>query len=469
MSHRIVIVGAGISGLSLAYRLQQRLPGATITLLEQGDRPGGAAWTLRENGFLVETGPNGFLDSKRFTLELARELGLGSQLVQATEAAAKNRYLFLGHGLQPLPGGFAAFISTDLLSWRGKLSLLWERFRGKRTQAGDESIDAFARRRAGNEAADVFADALVTGIYAGDPKLLSLPACFPRLADLENTYGSVIKGFAREAKKRRADAKARGVPYEKPGKMWSFPGGLRVLVEALTANLRRPPAFGVTVRAIRKTGDAKKPVWRVEAEGHDGWDADAAVLTCPAHQQTGMLADIDDELSRSIGAIPYNRVAVVALGFRRADVPMPLDGFGFIAPQNTHRDLLGVQWCSSIYPDRAPDNFVLFRAMCGGWNRADIVAWDESRLLDALRGELRLAMNVTAAPIFHKIIRWDKAIPQYHVGHLERVAALEARLQKHPGLWLGGNAYRGVALNDCTEQGAILAERIHHYLSEAQG
>lgn len=470
---RIVIVGAGISGLSVAYRLQERLPDASITVLEQGDRPGGTAWTLRDAGFQVEIGPNGFLDTKPTTLELCRDVGLGSQLVEATEAAAKNRYLFFGDRLKALPGGFGSFLSTDLLSWRGKLSLLWERFRKKRTDSGDESIDAFARRRAGNEAADVFADALVTGIYAGDPKRLSLPACFPRMAELERDYGSVIKGFTKTAKQRRTEAKAKGVAYERPGKMRSLQGGLRVLVETLAARLKEPPRFGVNVRAIRFAGHAgdgsetpslARPAnWLVHAEGHT-WDADAIVLTCPAPQQRDIVADLDPELAQEIAAIPYNRVAVVALGYRQADVPMALDGFGFIAPENTRRDLLGVQWCSSIYPGRAPDGCVLLRAMCGGWQRPEIVDWDDARLLPALRAELRLAMQINAEPIFHKIIRWDRAIPQYHLGHLDRVARIDRRVARHPGLWLGGNAYRGVALNDCTEQGKIIAEKMVAHL-----
>ncbi len=473
---RIVIVGAGISGLSVAYRLQERLPDASITVLEKGDRPGGTAWTLRDAGFQVEIGPNGFLDTKPTTLDLCRDVGLGSQLVEATEAAAKNRYLFLGDGLKALPGGFGSFLSTDLLSWHGKLSLLWERFRRKRTDSADESIDAFARRRAGHEAADVFADALVTGIYAGDPKLLSLPACFPRMAELERAYGSVIKGFAKSAKLRRAEAKAKGIPYERGGKMRSFHGGLRVLVEAIVSKLKQPPLYGVNIRTILPSSAGRgaggegvahaKTSWRLRTDTDDFFDADAVVLTCPAHQQALIAAELDGDLSKEIADIQYNRVAVVALGYRQADVPMALDGFGFIAPENTRRDLLGVQWCSSIYPGRAPDGCVLLRAMCGGWQRPEIVDWDDARLLQSLRAELRLAMQIDAEPIFHKIIRWDRAIPQYHLGHLARVARIDSRIAHHPGLWLGGNAYRGVALNDCTEQGEIIAESIVAYFEQ---
>jgi oxygen-dependent protoporphyrinogen oxidase len=229
--------------------------------------------------------------------------------------------------------------------------------------------------------------------------------------------------------------------------------------------LKRQPLYNVVVRGIRNEGDSAKPRWTVVGEGQDRWPADAVVLACPAHQQASLLADVDADLGERVGQIPYNRIAVVALGYRQADVPMSLDGFGFIAPQRLRRDVLGVQWCSSIYPGRAPEGAVLLRAMCGGWHRAEMVGWDDDRLVRSLRAELRLAMNITAAPIYTRIIRWDRAIPQYHVGHLARVAWIEERLRSLPGLFLGGNAYHGVALNDCTEQGSLLAERIANHVT----
>jgi oxygen-dependent protoporphyrinogen oxidase len=456
----VIVVGAGVSGLAVAFRLGQRLPDADIVVLEEARRPGGTAWTEREHGFQVEIGPNGFLDTKPATADLCRDIGLGQQLIAASAAAAANRFLFLGDKLHLLPRGPGDLLRTDLLSWRGKLSLLWERFRRPLREQRDESIDAFARRRAGAEAADIFADALVTGIYAGDPALLSLPACFPRIAELERRYGSVMKGLGTSARERRADAKAAGQPYERTGKMWSFAGGLRVMSEALAGALKKQPVYGVTVRRIERESGR----WIVAAEGQDRWTADAVVLTCPAYKQASMIADLDTDLADSVAAIPYNRVAVVALGYRRVDVPHPLDGFGFIAPQRLKRDLLGVQWCSSIYPQRAPAGTVLVRALCGGWQRGDVVGWDDNRLSQAVQAELRLALGITAAPTFQKIVRWDRAIPQYHVGHLERLAHIERRLASQGGLFLGGNAYRGVALNDCTAQGSVLADLVTGYL-----
>ncbi len=464
---RVVIVGAGISGLSVAYRLLQALPQAEVTVLEQRDRPGGTVWTEHADGFQVETGANGFLDTKPATLQLCRDVGLGDRLIPAGEAAGKNRYLFLGDRLRALPGGLLSFVGSDLLSWRGKLGLVLERFRRCPPPAADESIDAFARRRAGDEAASVFADALVTGIYAGDPTLLSVRATFPRLATLEREHGSVLKGLARAARQRRAEARARGEAYQRPGRMWSFREGMRLLIETLRERLGRRLLTGVDARrVIRAEGT---PDWVVEAEGKDRWQADAVVLACPAYRQAGLLADLDGELASLIGGIAYNRVAVIAVGYRREDVPGALDGFGFIAPQRLRRDVLGVQWCSSIFPERAPPGAVLLRAMCGGWHRAEVAGWDEPRLLQAVRDELRRAMRIAAEPVFHRVIRWDRAIPQYHLGHLERVARIEALAARHGGLFLGGNAYRGVALNDCTEQGEILAGRLRQYLVGPEG
>lgn len=459
----VLIIGAGISGLSLAFRLQQLTSDIAITVLEQDDRPGGTAWTLRENGFQVEIGPNGFLDTKPTTVNLARDVGLGDKLLPANDEAGRNRFLLLAGKLKLLPGSLPGLLRSDLLSWRGKIALFLERVRSAKPQA-DESIDSFARRRAGHEVAKVFADALVTGIYAGDPQLLSLPACFPRLASFEREHGSVLKGFAETGRQRRSASAAKGERNPQPGRMWSFREGLRLLSETLAGVLRNPPLLGVTARRIEKTGDPVRPAWIVHGDGRDRWPTDVVVLACPAFRQASLVEDLDVALSDEIGRIPYNRVAVVALGYRREDVPTPPDGFGFIAPQHLKRDVLGVQWCSSIFPERAPRDTVLLRALCGGWHRADVVAWDDDRLLAAMRHELHLAQKINAVPIFHKIIRWDRAIPQYHVGHLARLARIERRLLEHPGLLLAGNAYRGVALNDCTEQGGILAERIRAYL-----
>jgi protoporphyrinogen/coproporphyrinogen III oxidase len=458
---RVVIVGGGISGLALAYRLEQCVPDAEVIVLEQRERLGGTLGTERCDGFRVEIGPNGFLDNKPFALALCRELGLGERLLSASEAARRNRYLFLDGRLHLLPNSLASFLTSDVLSWRTRFLLLAERFRPPRRRGGDESIDAFVRRRVGRELAETLADAFVTGIHAGDPKLLSVQATFPRLAELEREHGSVLRGMTANARRRQAEAAARGEPPPTSGRMWSFREGLSLLIDTLRERLRFAPLTGVHVRTVRRMANEG---WRVQSDCREGWDAEVVVLTCPAFQQSVMLADEDTDLATAIDGIPYNRVAVVALGYRAADVPNRLDGFGYLSPQRERRDVLGVQWCSSIFPDRAPPGLVLLRAMCGGWNRPEMLDWDDERLLNAVRGELRCAMRIEAVPVFHRIIRWREAIPQYHLGHLERVTWIEIRLSRHPGLFLGGNAYRGVALNDCIEQASLLAEQVARHL-----
>jgi oxygen-dependent protoporphyrinogen oxidase len=442
---RVVIVGAGITGLTLAYRLGQLKPDLDITLLESRDRPGGTVWTERRDGFQIEIGPNGFLDNVPSTVNLCTDLGLKQQLVPASETAGRNRYLFLDGRLRRLPHSLPSFLGSDLLSWRGKLAVLAERFRGSGNHPPDESIDAFARRRFGSEAAEILADALVTGIHAGDPALLSLRAAFPRLAAFEAEHGGVLKGMGHAGREKTA-----------PRRMWSFADGLRRLIEVLQKKLRKPAVFGVRVKQIEKATIG----WTLKADGGDRWPADSVVLACPAFEQCRILADVDSELAEKVGAIAYSKVAVVALGYQETDVPLKPDGFGFIAPQRSRRDILGVQWCSSIFPERAPQGFVLFRALCGGWNRPDILDWDDDRLVSAVREELRVAQGIVVPPLFRHIVRWERAIPQYHRGHLERVGWIEERTRKHPGLYLTGNSYRGVSLNDCTLEAERIARTI---------
>jgi oxygen-dependent protoporphyrinogen oxidase len=248
--------------------------------------------------------------------------------------------------------------------------------------------------------------------------------------------------------------------------MWSFREGLRVLVDGLVEALGSSVRTGVKVQSLSES--ASVAPWKVYA-GRQAWSADAVVLACPAHHQAEILAELSPHLAGEIAGIPYNRIAVVALGYRRSDCPVIPDGFGYIAPQNTRRDLLGVQWCSSIFPDRAPERCVLWRALCGGVHRAEMVDWDDATIAKAVHEEIKLAMGVRGEPVFRRVVRWPRAIPQYVVGHLDRLARIEALVKAHPGLYLGGNAYRGVAMGDCVEQGEILAMQVVGYLQRIYG
>ncbi len=457
-----VIVGGGLTGLTVAFRLKQLAPDVSIAVLEPRERCGGNIGTEEHGGFRIEHGPNGFLDRTPAVPDLVRDLGLSDRLVAASDGSRKNRYVFVGGKLRKLPRGPLGLLTTPLLSLRGKWKLLTEPWRKVNAPEGDESVQDFATRRAGKEAADVFADALVTGIHGGDPALLSVAATFPRLPQMEREAGSVVRGLMRASKQRKQEAKARGEPPPGPMRMWSFREGLQLLTDTLSKQLGAAVTCGSKVQSVTKS--VSGPPWLLHGDHGKAWPADAVVLACPAYEQAAILHDLNPTLAKEIAGIPYNRIAVVALGYRKSDCPGSVDGFGYIAPQNTRRDVLGVQWCSSIFPDRAPEGFVLWRALCGGVHRAEQVDWPDDQLAKVVHEEIKLAMGVTGEPVFRKIVRWPAAIPQYVIGHLDRVARIDTLAAQHPGLFLAGNAFRGVAMADCVEQGGLVAAKIADFL-----
>jgi oxygen-dependent protoporphyrinogen oxidase len=461
----VVVVGGGLTGLTVAFRLRQFAPGVVVTVLEPRGRPGGNIGTEELRGFRFEHGPNGFLDRTPAVPDLVRDLGLSERLIAASEGSRKNRYVFVGNKLRKLPGGPLGLLTTPLLSLSGKWKLLTEPWRKASPPAHEESVAEFVTRRAGKEAADVFADALVTGIHGGDPAMLSVSAAFPRLPVMEREAGSIVRGFMRAAKKRKRDAVARGEPKPGPMRMWSFREGLQVMTDSLAQHLGSAVKCGVGVESLSET--ASVTAWAVYGPNGKAWSADAVVLACPAYEQAAIVQDLNAELAKELAAIPYNRIAVVALGYRESDCPGRHDGFGYIAPQNTRRDLLGVQWCSSIFPDRAPSGFVLWRALCGGVHRAEQVEWPDDQLAKAVHEEIKLAMGVTGDPVFRRIVRWKAAIPQYVIGHGDRVARIDALAGAHPGLFLTGNAFRGVAMADCVEQAGLTAAKVANFVQSS--
>jgi oxygen-dependent protoporphyrinogen oxidase len=453
---RVIIVGAGITGLSLAFRLQQRRPDLDLLLLEATSRPGGNLTTIVQEGFQLDLGPNGFLDNKPSTFQLCKDLGLHGELTQASEISRRKRFVFWNGRMRELPGGPLGLLTTTLLSWRGKSDLLREPWRPRGDPNKDESIAEFFRRRIGGEATQLFVDALVTGIHGGDAELLSMRAAFTRFWQMEQEAGSIIRGLRRAAQTQRREAEAKGDPRPMPQRMWSFRSGIGRLPQRLAE------ALGSVLRCESQVQRIERSKERFVVRLADGQniDADSLVLACPAYSQADLLRTVDPALAGELAAIAYAPIAVVSVGFRESDVPNAPSGFGYIAPQQQKRDLLGVQWCSSIFPERAPTGHVLWRALCGGWSRQDVLSWSDERLTNAVLEEMRLAHGCWATPMFRHVHRWPRAIPQYFVGHTDRVARIESLASKHGQLYLTGNALRGVAINDCTEEANRLAENI---------
>ncbi|MCB9545832.1 MAG: protoporphyrinogen oxidase [Myxococcales bacterium] len=436
---KIAIIGAGISGLSAAFRL--RGAGHDVVVLEAAARAGGKIHSERDEGFLVEHAANGVLDKRADVFTLARDAGIPEDHFCPAADAAKRRYLFLDGALKPLPASPPAFLKSDLMTLGGRLRALAEPFIRARREGPEESVHAFFARRLGPQAADTLADPFVTGIYAGDAEKLSVDAALPALPALERQYGSLFKGMMKSRKEG-------GGPG---GKLTSFSGGMGELVETLAARLGDAVHLGRPVTGLRARGAG----WTVEAGGGDALDVDAVVFATPAFTTGALLSPLAPAAAAPLAAIPYAPVAVVGLGYRADQLPRPLDGFGFLVPKKAGRQVLGVLWPSTIFPGRAPEGHVLLRVIIGGARDPALVGLDDAALLALALAEVGITLGgPVPAPVFHRIIRWDAGIPQYTLGHLERVRAAEAALPA--GLFLAGNGVHGVSVADCVARADAL-------------
>ena len=454
-----VIVGAGIWGLTCARSLLKSGHAGQIYLLDSDQRAGGKLDTLPHSGFLVESAANGFLDSNPATLQLCRDLGLGDKLISASGTAARNRFVYLKGKLHKLPGNLWGALTTGVVGWYARWRVLSERWRRPAIPMVDESIADFARRRLGRELTETLLDAFVTGIWAGDPETLSVRSCFPRWHEWETRNGSLTGGMMASRRERTLEARVAGMPPPGAPRMWSLRGGLTELVGALVRECGSALQTGAGVRALRYRAEANQP-WEVILEDRVIL-ADRVVLAMPPNAQAKLLAALDADLAAKLAAIPSNAIAVVAVGFPARDVPPGLDGFGYLSPQREGRPVLGVQWCSDIYPGlRAPSGMALWRALVGGPRFPEMADAPDDVLLRTVRNELALVTGMRAEPEFVKIIRWPKAIPQYQLGHANRVEEIQAHASRWPGLFLGGCAFGGVALNDCVDQAGAMAIRV---------
>ena len=462
---RLVVVGAGISGLAAAHRAgerarEQRRP-LELTVLEGADRVGGTIQTEQRDGFLVEGGPDSFLSEKPWALALCQRIGLEERLIR-TDDRFRRTFVVWGGRLHPLPEGFqllaptrlAPLLASRLFSWPGKFRMACDLVL-PRGGDPDESLGAFVRRRLGREALERVAQPLVAGIYTADPDELSLSATMPRFLEMEQRERSVILALWRAA--RKAPAQHAGTSGARWSLFVTLARGMDELVQALAARL---PAGAVRLKE-RVTAVAREDGrWRIATAGGVAYEADALVLAPEAHQAARMLRYVDPALTHLLEGIPHASSATVSLAYRRADVRHPLDGFGFVVPHAERRPIIACTFSSVKYAGRAPSGHVLLRVFLGGALNEGVLQGDDATLVRTAREQIGPLLGITAEPELARVARHERAMPQYHVGHAARAAAIEQAVSRHPGLRLVGGAYRGVGIADCVRSGEEAAERL---------
>jgi len=468
---RIAIVGGGIAGLATAHALRVLAPETELLVLEGGDRVGGNIRSENLDGYLCESGPDGFLDNAPATLALVDALGLSDRLLPS-RAEARRRFIFRRGRLHEVPLSPAAFATTGLLSLGAKLRVLAEPF-AARAPRHDESILAFAERHIGREAAEILVGSMVSGIFAGDATQLSLRACFPKMHEMERDHGSLFRAMLARRRSAR-NTNGIGAPA---GHLTSFLGGMEDLVRGAAAALG--PAVRTRSRVTRIQVRHLAPhrprlvgarEFSVACDGRL-IEADAVVLSGPAHDTADLLRPFAPAAASILTGIQTAPLAVVCLGYdgRALDADRgPLNGFGFLVPRSEGTHILGALWESSIYDGRAPRGKALLRVMLGGATAPDIVDRSNDEIVGLVKPDLERTMGLRLAPEFVHVVKHPRGIPQYTIGHAGRLARLDAALAGCPGLFVAGNSYRGVSVNACIEDAPRLAARVIDRLRDAR-
>ncbi len=486
---RIAIIGGGITGLAAANRIHELLPHAELALFESSPRLGGVLDTVEREGFLIERSADNFLTKLPAAVELCRRLGIADTLFSSDETR-RRAFVVRDGRLLPIPDGFFLMsprklwpiLKSPILSLPGKLRLLAEPFvsRGhtpKKTlnpqpstlNSPDESVASFARRRLGRETFERLVQPLVAGMYTADPEKLSMAATMPEFLAIERDHGSLLRATRRTG--RFSDQSRDAASGARYGLFVAPRDGMKSLVEALTARL--PPDaihLNTPVTRIEKSSDSH---WQVTVDQHRASSIqdrassiqhpasyDALLLALPAHAAARLLRSCDPELAAKLDAIEYAGCAVVSLGFARRQIAHPLDGFGFVVPRVENRRIIAASFASQKFPGRAPEDAVLIRVFIGGALQPELLDLPDADLRQLAIDELRDLLHITGEPTITDIARWPRSMPQYHVGHLERVARIEQLSARHPTLALAGNAYHGVGIPQCIASAEAAAEQI---------
>jgi oxygen-dependent protoporphyrinogen oxidase len=457
LKKNIAIIGGGISGLAAGFYAKLRFGDSVdMAIFEKENRLGGTIGITRKDGYLADWGPNGFLDREPLTLELVKQVGLQDRLYPSN-AKSEKRFIYRAGRLWEISTNPAKFMTSGLLSLKGRLRIAAEYFIPGKKDDRDETIFDFAARRIGREAAEILIDPMVSGIFGGDASQLSLGACFPIMEKMERDYGGLIKAMIKKRKEReRHSATSGGGPAGPAGHLTSFKGGLYTIIEELEKKLAPDIRRAVDVRAI--IAGEKRKYRLIGSKG--GAEYDHIIIATPSYIAAQLLKNIASRASALLEFIPYSNMAVVCQGYRISDIERELDGFGFLVPHNQNLEILGSIWTSVIFPEQAPEGFALFRTMLGGAKRNEIVELGEERLGEIAHRRLSKILRIKVRPAFQEVIVWKKAIPQYILGHRERLREIDADLRGRGGLYLAGNAYSGVGLNDAVKRSYNIVQAI---------